>query len=258
MKFSLLVPTRSRIVELQRMLASLSSTVHDKTNLEVLIGIDNDDEITKNQIQFINVASADLNIKYFYRNRSDFINRDYYNWLASFSTGKYLCVSGDDLVYMINGWDKEIEENIEQYLSNKPDRIMCGGIQDNTPKPNNKLPPFPCFPLVTKEAYNTLGFVLHPEVPTWGADYLLYVLYTGVDRYLPVLSRLSGTFYLNHVSYHTRQCESDATNIHVGNTFNRLKMRPEHNVDTLVQTLIPGQLEFLRNYIRNYRSEANV
>lgn len=255
--FSLLVPTRERIVELTRLLRSLYLTVTNKADVEILLAIDNDDALTKNYLPNLITQFEMFKIRPFYRDSSGefvFINRDYYNWLAEQAEGKYLWISADDITYEVIGWDVIIPRYIEGYLNDRPDRIMCAGIKDNTPKPSPHLPPFPCFPLITRETFKHLGFILHPFVPTWGADYLLYLLYTGVNRYLVIDNEV----YINHISYHTRQCVADKITERIGHTFNRLKMRPEYNIDRHAGETLPTQIEELKNYITYWRPDERV
>jgi hypothetical protein len=251
-QFSLVIPTRERIAELHRLFASLAATVETPSEIEILLAIDNDDFSTIQTLPFLNEKFPQFTIKPCFRDSSGefvFINRDYYNWLAEQSTGKYIWVSADDLVYNVLHWDTLIARYIESYLADKPDRIMCAGIKDNTPKPSPHLPPFPCFPLVTREAFNYFKFVLHPFVPTWGADYLLYLLYFGAERYYLI----DDAVYLNHISYHTHQCEADKVTKRIGHTFNRLKMIAEYNIDRAAADLIPQQVAQFKYDLANGR-----
>jgi hypothetical protein len=236
---------------------TLYQTVSNPADVEILLAIDSDDLPTVNYIPNLLTKYEMFKIRPFFRANSGefvFINRDYYNWLAEQATGDYLWVSADDLTYQVQGWDIKIKESIESYLVDKPDRIMCAGVKDNTPKPSPHLPNFPCFPLITKEAFQYFKFILHPFVPTWGADYLLYVLYKGFDRYHVV----ADATYLNHVSYHTHQCEADGVTKRIGHTFNRLKMMNAHNIDKAVVDVIPGQVEAVKQYILNWRPNERV
>ena len=242
--FSLLCPTRSRDVERDRLLMSLRNNTSNKDEIEILFAIDRDDHHTQEKLEETKTVFPDLNIKVFVRNRSVFINRDYYNWLAGFAEGDFYWVIGDDLVFAFNGWDVYIKNRIEDYLKDKHDRIACIGARDNTPPPGT-LPSFPCFPMVTKEAAKALGFVLHPNIPTWGADYVLYCLYKEVPRLLVIDEHI----FLNHISYHTRKVEADAINKRVGEIFNSLKMIPMYNTNRTVKEEVPQQVNFLKNYI---------
>lgn len=253
MIFSLLVPTRERLPQFIRFLKSVKDTVSDLTNIEILVACDEEDiGSIKNVKNCKENLYPDLNIHLHIRKRSIYLNRDYYNWLAGFAKGDFIWVLGDDLVLMEKNWDITIATTLEGYLKTRKDRIICASIKDNTPKPNSTLPKFPCFPLFTKESLEIFGFLLHPEVPTWGADYLIYVLYNSIER----LIRIENVVYLNHISYHTRQIESDAVSKRIGSIFNRLKMKPENNIQTLEKTIIPRQIKFIKNYICNYKDNG--
>ncbi len=247
MKYSLICPTRNRTKNVRRLLTSIRDTVANPQDMEILFAMDNDDAPTH---QFFHVLKTQnefptLNIQTHIREHSMFLNRDYYNWLASKSIGQYIFVSADDVVYLVPDWDKIIAERIEAYLSNKPDRIICVGIKDNTPKPKASLPQFPCFPLITREAYNFFGFVLQPEVPTWGADYLSYLLYTGADRYMCIDDQT----YMEHISWHTKQTTEDATGANIRKTFSVMQRTPAHNVDYVAQNVIPIHIDKLKKHI---------
>lgn len=248
MKYSLLCPTRARIKGIERLLDTIIDKTSNLANIEILFAIDIDDTPTQ---QFFGVIQHqhlydNIKIQHFVRSRSEFTNRDYYNWLASKASGDYLFIIADDLTFLIQDWDTIIECFIECYLSDKPDRIMCAGIKDSTPKPKPSLPNFPCFPLVTKEAYQFFGFVLHSELPTWGADYLLYLLYTGAGRYLEIYDNV----YLNHISWHTKQVSEDATAANIRKIFSRMQHTPAYNVDNIARTVVPQQVDMLKTHLR--------
>lgn len=250
MTFSLIVPTRNRIPELKRFLQSVRDTVNDKTQVEVLLAIDEDDHFTlETAKKYRDDQYKDLNITIHikpYSGQYIFVNRDYYNWLAKLSSGKFIWILGDDTVLLAKNWDIEILSQLENYLRDKPDRIVCAGIKDNTPKPAPHLPPFPCFPLVSRETLDLMGFILHDNIPTWGADYLIYQLYTQANRYLAIDNQM----YINHVSYHTRQTNEDQTAKRIGHTFNMLKMMPEHNVEKTLAGIVPSQVRKIIDYIK--------
>lgn len=248
-KYSLLVPTRGRIKSLEKLFESLEETTFNKAEVEILFAVDIDDVPTQ---QFLNIIHHQHlhqdfgNIQFFVRQRSEFTNRDYYNWLAGKSTGIYIWAVADDVVFLIKDWDKIITEKIESYLHDKPDRIMCAGIRDSTPKPRRDLPNFVCFPLVTKEAFNFFGYLLCSDLPVWGNDLAIYELYTKSNRYLPIRDSV----YLDHVSWHTHSAIEDATAKNIRNIFRRYQHIPEHNVDNIRRTFIPREADRLISHLR--------
>lgn len=244
--FSLLVPTRKRISYLNQYLESVAQTVKCPQRITVLIAYDDDDSETASFMK--TVKTYPFKIRWCKRGRSNFLNQDYYNWLArqSFSEDSdYYFANADDIRYVVMEWDNIIESKIEMFCNNKPDRLIGIGVKDNTPKPKPTLPQFPCFPLVTKESFNYFGFLLHPFIPTWGADYLFYLLYTGADRYLPIDDRI----YMHHMGIHTHTGPKDETAQHIEKVFNTLKMNPKHNVDNHRDNTIPVQVEKFRQHL---------
>jgi glycosyltransferase involved in cell wall biosynthesis len=250
-RFSLLVPTRERPVFLRKYLDSLNQTTTMPKRIEVLIAYDDDDKETEKILLTDLIKRYNFTIRPCKRERSQFINEDYYNWLGRQADGDYLFVSADDLLFVVPDWDRTFETKIEVFCNNKPDRIIGVGIKDNTPKPKISLPQFPCFPLVTKESLQHFGFILHPFIPTWGADYLFYLLYTGAYRYLAIDDRV----YMHHVSIHTRMAPKDATSKSVEKIFNSLKMNPKHNVDLHRDTTIPKQVREFRDFLHNLQNK---
>lgn len=248
-EYSLLAPTRQRQGIVPVMLDSVRTYTKNKENIEVLFAIDNDDiETLTSMKNYIVERYKDLNVRYFRRDRTEMLNNDYYNWLAGFSTGKYIWIIADDVRLKVMNWDIIISTKIESFLENKPDRILGVGIRDNTPPPKRSLPDFPCFPLVTREAYNLMGFILHPFVPTWGADYLFYLLYNGAGRYLPI----SDIIYLDHVSWHNKTAPKDVTARRIQDIFARLQHVQHHNIDYNAARTIPGQSAKIREYINKF------
>lgn len=201
LNFSLLVPTRARISGLKRLLRSIKATTNHPENIEVLILCDDDDLDTIKVLDKIQETYKILNIVCYKRPRSEWNNEDYYNYLARKASGRFIWVVADDLKFLVKGWDYYILNKLNTYLMDKPDRLVCANILDNTPGPGD--PPankkeFPCFPLFSREVLNLLGFILAPQLPTWGADRYAYRLFTKANRFLVINNEV----YLDHISYH--------------------------------------------------------
>ena len=245
MIFSLLCPTRDRPIQRENLIKSILTTTTNLNNVELLFAVDKDDLRSQDNINDLISKYKQLKIRVFIRNRSIFLNRDYYNWLAGFADGDFFWVIGDDLLFSYGGWDVYIERKINDYLIDKKDRIICVGAADDTPRPSDRLPHFPCFPMLSKEAVKAIGFVLPPEIPTWGADYLIYELYRRVGRLLIIGEYV----FLRHISHHTKKINEDGVSKRIGEIFNTLKMRKEYNTDEYLRTKLPLQVEYLRNVI---------
>lgn len=245
MQYSLICPTRDRPVERERFLKSIQDTINDVRQTEIIFVIDNDDNDSGIHLEQLIKRFRSLNIVYYKRNRSVMLNADYYNWGAGHAIGKYIWIVGDDVVFQSKDWDTYISPIIENYLEDKPDRVVCVSAKDNTPVPCKAMPKFPCFPILTKEAITAMGFALPSNIPTWGADYVLYKIYKGVDRLLEIFDRT----FLNHISYHTKQVSEDAINRRIGTIFNQLKTRREYNTDRIIAEDVPRHIEYLKSVI---------
>ena len=237
MKFSLLVPSRERTLEFTRFITSVEKMTRNKEDLEILIAVDNDDFYTQEYVQnIINKYLGVLDIQMFIRERTEMLNNDYYNWLASKAKGDYMWVLADDLEIVVPNWDIEVAQEITNFIVKYPDKIFCISIKDNTPPPSHRIPKFPCFPMLSREAIEATGWILFPKTPTWGADYITFCIFDPLDRIL----KLHNKNYLVHYSYHTKTAEIDKTNWRIGEIFNRLKMIPHFNTDRAIEMEVPG------------------
>jgi hypothetical protein len=250
--FSLIVPTRERSNSLRQYLESVANTVKYPDRIFIRIIYDDDDIQTKDFI--LTVGKYPFKIYWHKRERTNFINEDYYNFGARNCLSEesdYLFISADDVRFVVPEWDVRIESKVEMFCNDKPDRLIGVGVKDNTPKPKPGLPDFPCFPLVTKESFKHFGFVLHPFLPTWGTDYTFYLLYNGVGRYLAI----NDVVYMHHIGVHTKTGPKDATARHVEKVFHSLKGNPRHNPDYHQAHTIPLQIQEFRQHLNNIRSK---
>jgi len=245
--FALLCPTRQRPDFVKDYLDSIENTVKYPERITVMIGYDDDDTLTEELMS--NIKTYPFKIRWCKRERSIFINKDYYNWLAeqvATEDSNYIFVNADDVRHIVKDWDVTIESKIEMYCNDKPDRLIGIGVKDNTPKPKASLPEFPCFPLVTRESFNHFKFVLHPYIPTWGADYTFYRLYFDSGRYLAIDDKI----YMHHIGVHTKTAPKDATALQVEKTFNALKGNPKYSTDYHLANSIPNEVTTFKNHLR--------
>jgi len=233
MKFSLLCPSRLRPKQLFELYNNIVDTVTEPTEVELLIKFDLDDIVPS---WIINETVGKL-CKFYCGLRSEYLQRDYYNWLAEKATGDYLWAIGDDVRFKTKGWDRFIPIRIEDYLLNKPDRIAYIYVDEE-----GSTALHPCFPLITKEAYKATGMYFHPELLSWGADRTLYELYEGIDRmyHIPNIE-------IKHLSYHDGKGIFDET---AGSMKERFFRDPDcHN--KVSRDIVPKQIEYLRGVIND-------
>ena len=248
MKISMLLPTRGRPDRLNKFIESVATTTAHPENLEILIAVDQDDLASQSHVKYhITRYKGTLEIYMHIREQSEFINRDYYNWLSEKATGDLIWVLADDLVLNQFNWDDKIMPYVEEHFAKHEDRILCLSIRDNTPPPSHLLPKFPCFPMFSREAITACGWMLNPMTPTWGADYIAYKIYHPIGRLVEVHNEC----YLLHYSYHTKLAVVDKTSKRVGAIFNRLKMIPKYNTDIFLAEGVPLLRKKICEYIKN-------
>lgn len=234
MKFSLLIPTRDRIHNILPLISNIKETVSNINNIEVLFICDSDDKLTFNALFKYRIYD---NFYFLTIKRSDYLNRDYYNKLARYSSGNYLWAIADDVKFHTKNWDIILEEKIEDYLKDKKDRIAYISVKEKGSNAKH-----PCFPLITKEAFKALNMYFHPELMSWGADRCLHELYSAVDRTFRIEE-----VEIEHLSYHDGKALYDKTAQSMKERFFR---DPDcHN--KVVLYVLPQQIKILKGIIYN-------
>ena len=207
MQFSLIIPSRQRTELLYNLLYSVKDISADTHNLEALIVIDSDDigtqKIRQQYTQEFPFA------RFLSRERSQWLNRDYINYAAERSQGKYLALLNDDVVFTTRGWDAIAFAKCEEYL--KPDGLLYGMTQDGSDELRDwQQLTYTSFPIISRKAAEVLNYAMPPWMRSWGADIYLYKLFNAVER---VLNLREICFY--HVSHHNQARERDRVNDHV-------------------------------------------
>ena len=241
---SIIVPTRQREVKLRRFIASIFETTDNMDNLEIIFVCDDDYPESINDIKRLEQICT-FNHEILIRKRSEFSNRDYYNWAVPFTTGRYIWACADDLVFLHKGWDTLILERLDNFMDVHRDKIVCAVVRHNTHFVHGDASKIPSFPLISRQTYEEMGFLLHPELPTWGADHLLAELYSKVNRILTI----DDVCFLNHISHHTKQIEADENTIRAGQICAKYAKNPENDMHWLLKNKVPQQVHQLRRYI---------
>jgi len=235
MKISLLCPSRGRASNIIKLLDNIYNNTNNACLIETLLKIDNDDKISIETLEsFKNI----FYIRKFIDEKTDKLNEDYYNYLASKAYGQYIWAIGDDVKIHTKNFDLILEEKIESYLKDKSDRIVYISVTEKGSKAKH-----PCFPIITKEAFNVLGMYFHPQLLSWGADRCIYELYSGIDRILHIPE-----IEIEHISYHDNKAPYDKTAQSMKERFFRNKNC--HN--EVSSNIIPNQIKELQKYIKEY------
>ena len=241
-KFSLLVPTRNRVIAVERLLNSLIETTEILSHIEVLFMYDEDDIITKAYLENC-LSRFPIQIRRFEREQSDFLNRDYYNRLAGIAEGEFRWVCGDDLIFTKKNWDTYLLNTIDMFLLTRKDRVLYVALKDNTPKPPD-TPNYGNFPIISENAIKAVGYFMPPTIPSWSSDFLIYLLYSHpqVNRVLQINEAI-----FEHVSVHTTQVVEDESSQKQRRVYSKYHIFELAKQWELVEA--PNKIHQLINYI---------
>lgn len=181
MNFSFVLPSRGEKDPVLKMLDSFERTTNNKKGIEFLIAID---EGNTKIVDIVNKRNYGFNIQFFERPQTDDFTNDYYNWLADRSVGRNVVAFNDDAWMRTNDWDYKILKTVGQYNRNI---YMLDLIDTARIKYGNR---FPCFPCISRRAFATMGWLLHPKIPIYPADKVTHDVYRRCDRVIPIMDVL--------------------------------------------------------------------
>lgn len=250
MNFAIIVPTRGRVESLQRLMASIEDTTDQPENLNIWIGCDGDDVQTKAICRSL-LATKTPSVNAIVFKPSEWLHRDYVNILAQHAIdhgADFVWVLGDDTRIVTKHWDTILHEKIQAVI--KPDGVLYIGVEDSTPQPtafqNLPAPPYTCFPILSKQAVEAVGFFMHPTLKSWGADITLFHLYSHelVNRVLGIPEVV-----LAHESMHNGSKQMDGTSKTMEARYMTQAMEPER----IIRDDIPTEALMLRQFIEGKR-----
>lgn len=164
---SILLPTRGRREMLKRSIESLINTASTPGRLEILLGIDEDDEglteylkdeiapmLLEKQVE----CRANLFKPLGYENLHQYVNH-----LAGTATGEWLVFWNDDGIMLTDGWDDEIDKRTGQF------KLLAF-------KDNHNGHPYSIFPILPKDWYNLMDHLsMNAQNDAW-LSHIAYML----------------------------------------------------------------------------------
>jgi hypothetical protein len=181
--FSLIIPTRGRLSKLEGCLLSFFNKAKRKHNNEAILVVDHDDSSIRNFSDFI--IHHELNVKILTVWRSEMMIRDYNNYGAQCSLGKYLWILNDDYEMTTDHWDDILKNKIEEFCHENHDRVCYVMVDDSTHSESNwncLSSKGCCCPIQTRESVEALNGVMPWQINSWGADIALYHIYRHLPR----------------------------------------------------------------------------
>jgi hypothetical protein len=224
MNFSLILPSRERINLLENLLESLLKNTSDIDNIEVWIAFDWDDSQSVKNIK--KLSNKFTFTQFLVTDRQNNLSDGYYNRLAKISNGKFVQVLNDDCQIVTNSWDEKAIKVLSEYQKFISDGILYGKAQDEGIG-------YSCFPLLSRQAIEAMGWFFHPEMTAWGADIHLHEVYSKVNRVIDL------PYKVDHISHHTGKRDRDNVNY-------RLSSISSYNYASA-----DGESQRLRNILKN-------
>lgn len=178
MNFSIVLPSLGNKELLLKMLESFERTTRNPRSIEFLIALDvgNINKV----LEWFDKENYSFRVTFFERQITEDFTNDYYNFLANRSAGENIIAFNDDAWMRTQDWDIKIMKEIKAYgwsvyMLDIPDTARI--------KYRNT---FPCFPCVSRRAMNTLGWLLHKDVPMYPADRVTTEVYFNAKRIIPI------------------------------------------------------------------------
>lgn len=194
MKISLFLNTRKRTRLLANLLSSIYNTAYSSDNIEVFVTIDNDDHESEDFLQSLEFDN--LSFRRIQRPTNLHIS---INQMAEMSSGDFLFVLNDDVLFRTFNWDINIIDNYN------PEKILYIATHDNSMDKTNHAR-YSSFPILTRAAYDKLGFFMSEKFVSHGADVHLWRIFDAINavEYSEV--------FLDHVLHSTTEGLQSITN----------------------------------------------
>jgi len=212
MNFSIILPTRERVALFTEFLESIRETAKYPHLVEVLVVVQEDDPVTIRAIADIQTEFANINFKYWILPWTERYCSTYKNYLGRLARGKFIISGDDEHFYHTVNWDEIALDTFEEFLKDKPDRVLYGRPQDNNGKDQKK---YSCVPILSKEVVEITDCFYDPRYYGWGADQNLFALFNGLNRTCYV------DIFIEHRSHHHKARLIDSTNQRVADISSR-------------------------------------
>ena len=173
MDISLFLNTRNRVGLLKDLLDSIVDTTFAINNIELLITADDDDAET---ISFLQSYKDIPNLRVLISTKPSNLHSSINN-MANQCSGDFLFVLNDDVVFLTPQWDKKL---LSLY-SDLKNEIYYIGTQDSSIDKTHSIR-YPSFPILTRKAYESLGFFMSEKFVSHGGDVHLWRIFNAIGK----------------------------------------------------------------------------
>ena len=199
MKFSLFLNTRQRLPLLSNLLRSIDKTFSYTNDIEILLGVDDDDVETQKFLTHLNFILDDIElcskINYYSAARPANLHSKM-NTLAARTCGVILFVLNDDGEFVSMNWDIATVEQLKKIGTAKDNIYYLGSKDTSVDKTTGKN--YASFPMLTREAYSSLEYFMSEKFVGLGGDVHLWRIFDSVGRVID-----NSEVILDHVRHNT-------------------------------------------------------
>lgn len=181
MKISLLCPSRERLNKFITFTSSVFSTVNDINNIEIVLGVDDDDP----KIVSYKRIAKNLNFVTLIIFKSKLFKEEglsgLWNIMAKKSSGDIIAMVGDDMIFKTVEWDVKIIETFKQ----QKDNIYLVHCNDGMRGPGNKyaaVEPLAVNSFIHRDYIDAVGRYVQTEEPNIFQDTYLDTLFKTLGR----------------------------------------------------------------------------
>ena len=233
-KISIILPTRQRPHNIDRLWKSIMDTVDDSDNVEMCLYVDNDDNLTIDHIK--NKYNNNKKIKFIIGER--IILSKMWNEAYKLATGNIIMLCGDDIVFRTKSWDKIIRKEFNKYS----DKILLVYGDDGVSHKRLATHSF-----IHRKWIEISGFFLPPYFVSCYCDAWLDDVSKRINRRI-----YKSEIYTEHMHYSNGKAEIDQ------NTRDRLNRLWRENPYQLYNNLINERIKHaqkLLDYINKMKSD---
>jgi hypothetical protein len=174
------MPYRSRNNHegLRKAFSAFEEYTSDLTKLEVILVMDDDDPGVEDVRKIAELAA--FTVKVFVVQKSEWVSQAYINYGCKQATGDVIMLFNDDCYMVTPEWDLLIEKRAGER------KVWFMSLYDSTydDDPDERAGGFAKFPCVSRKAYEAVGFMLYPQIRSWGADNVCDKMYRLARCYL--------------------------------------------------------------------------
>ena len=241
MKISIVLLSRKRIGLLRDLLQSISDNSDDISNIEVIVGLDLDDQSSMSEV------AVTENIYPFcqmiFRTRQ-FNMHHHINSLARMSTGDYVMVMNDDCRIITSGWDSRIKAEVLLVKEKWADDIFYIATKDSSIDKVGNCE-YASFPFISRTAILAGGVFMDQTFPCHGADVATWRIYNTIGRV-----HKTECFEIDHILHSSPELlaqKDETAGTMIGKTF----ASPMNFWDSDIS----GVVNRLRDYINDYEEK---